>query len=272
MKNHSSRFRLRRLAPGLRPGVQLHSRRSVFHVRHRPVRRLPGHAVRLLLAPGLGRRRLGQAHRGAAKGIDNRLRLSFTEQGLSITGGCNTQFGGYRYDKGVLQVAQLAATMKACEPGLMALDAEVGQRIKGDLRASVATDAPEPVLQLLAQDGAVLKFTGEPTPETRYGSKGETMFLEVAAKRVKCSHPMIPNYQCLQVRERRYSESGVQQPATDKWHPLYQSIDGYEHRDGVRTVLRVKQYDWKNPPADAPSKVYVLDMVVEQDMSGKKPK
>ena len=50
------------------------------------------------------------------KGIDNRLRLSFTEQGLSITGGCNTQFGGYRYDKGVLQVAQLAATMKACEP------------------------------------------------------------------------------------------------------------------------------------------------------------
>lgn len=206
------------------------------------------------------------------KGIDNRLRLSFTEQGLSITGGCNTQFGGYRYDKGVLQVAQLAATMKACEPRLMALDAEVGQRIKGDLRASVATDAPEPVLQLVAQDGAVLKFTGEPTPETRYGSKGETMFLEVAAKRVKCSHPMIPNYQCLQVRERRYSESGVQQPATDKWHPLYQSIDGYEHRDGVRTVLRVKQYDWKNPPADAPSKVYVLDMVVEQDMSGKKPK
>ena len=272
MKNHSSRFRLRRLAPGLRPGVQLHSRRSVLHVRHLLVRRLPGHAVRLLLAPGLGRRRLGQAHRGAAKGIDNRLRLSFTEQGLSITGGCNTQFGGYRYDKGVLQVAQLAATMKACEPSLMALDAEVGQRIKGDLRASVATDAPEPVLQLVAQDGAVLKFTGEPTPETRYGSKGETMFLEVAAKRVKCSHPMIPNYQCLQVRERRYSESGVQQPATDKWHPLYQSIDGYEHRDGVRTVLRVKQYDWKNPPADAPSKVYVLDMVVEQDMSGKKPK
>ena len=46
--------------------------------------------------------------------------------------------------------------MKACEPSLMALDAEVGQRIKGDLRASVATDAPEPVLQLVAQDGAVL--------------------------------------------------------------------------------------------------------------------
>ncbi|WP_308426019.1 DUF4377 domain-containing protein [Pseudomonas brenneri] len=36
----------------------------------------------------------------------------------------------------------------------------------------------------------------------------------------------------------------------------------------MRTVLRVKEYDWKNPPADAPSKVYVLDLVVEQDASG----
>ena len=168
-------------------------------------------------------------------------------------------------------MAQLAATMKACEPSLMALDAEVGQRIRATCAPRSPPTRPNPCCNWSPRT-APCSFTGEPTPETRYGSKGETMFLEVAAKRVKCSHPMIPNYQCLQVRERRYSESGVQQPATDKWHPLYQSIDGYEHRDGVRTVLRVKQYDWKNPPADAPSKVYVLDMVVEQDMSGKKPK
>ncbi|KAG0930053.1 hypothetical protein G6F31_017142 [Rhizopus arrhizus] len=104
---------------------------------------------------------------------------------------------------------------------------------------------------------------------TLYGSAGETIFLEVAAKKAECSHPMIPNYQCLMVRERRYNEAGVQQPTQDKWHPLYQSIEGFEHKDGVRTVLRVKRYDWKNPPADAPSKVYVLDMVVEQDASKK---
>lgn len=79
---------------------------------------------------------------------------------------------------------------------------------------------------------------------------------------------MIPDYQCLQVRERRYDDAGLQLPTRDKWHPLYQSIEGFEHRDGVRTVVRVKQYDWKNPPADAPSTVYVLDLVVEQDASG----
>ena len=149
-------------------------------------------------------------------------------------------------------------------------DAEIGQRLKGDLRATLSGESTEPALELVAQDGSVLKFVGEPTPETLYGSAGETMFLEVAPKRADCSHPMIPRYQCLMVRERRYNDAGVQLPPQEDWHPLYQSIEGYDHRDGVRTVLRVKRYDWKNPPADAPSKVYVLDLVVEQDASGKK--
>jgi heat shock protein HslJ len=202
-------------------------------------------------------------------GIEHQLRLSFTEDALNVRGGCNTQFGGYRYKDGVLHVSNLASTMKACEQSLMQLDAEIGQRLKGDLRASLAGDSAEPALELVAQDGSVLKFVGEPTPETLYGTEGQLMFLEVAAKRAECSHPMIPNYQCLMVRERRYNDAGIQLPAQDEWRPLYQSIEGFEHKEGVRTVLRVKRYDWKNPPADAPSKVYVLDMVVEQDASGK---
>lgn len=204
------------------------------------------------------------------KGIEQPLRLSFSADAMNIRGGCNGQFGGYTYKDGVLHVANLASTMKACEQSLMQLDAEIGRRLKGDLRATLAGDASEPSLTLVAQDGSVLKFVGEPTPETLYGSAGETIFLEVAAKRTQCSHPMIPNYQCLMVRERRYNDSGVQLPPQEEWHPLYQSVEGYDHRDGVRTVLRVKRYDWKNPPADAPSKVYVLDMVVEQDASGRK--
>lgn len=198
------------------------------------------------------------------------MRLSFTADALNVRGGCNAQFGGYTYKNGVLQVANLASTMKACEPSLMTLDAEIGQRLKGDLRATLGGDPAEPALELVTRDGSVLKFVGEPTPETLYGSAGEIMFLEVAPKRADCSHPMIPRYQCLMVRERRYNDAGVQLPPQEDWHPLYQSIEGYDHRDGVRTVLRVKRYDWKNPPADAPSKVYVLDMVVEQDASGKK--
>lgn len=202
-------------------------------------------------------------------GIEHQLRLTFSKDALNIRGGCNAQFGGYSFKNGVLHVENLASTMKACDQSLMQLDAEIGQRLKGDLRATLSGDTAEPGLELVAKDGSVLKFVGEPTPETLYGSTGEIMFLEVSAKKAECSHPMIPNYQCLMVRERRYNEAGIQQPAQDKWHPLYQSIEGFEHKDGVRTVLRVKRYDWKNPPADAPSKVYVLDMVVEQDAGRK---
>ena len=206
---------------------------------------------------------------GLDNGVERKLRLNFFDKKLNISGGCNAQFGGYSYEDGVLKVQPLASTLMACDKRLMDLDAQVGRLFKGDLRTAITTTGPEPELQLTAQDGSVLKFQGEATPETRYGSKGEIKFLEVAAKTVKCSHPLIPNYQCLQVRERRYDDAGLQLPTEGAWHPLYQPIEGYEHHDGVRTVLRVKQYAWKNPPADAPSHVYVLDLVVEQDASGK---
>ncbi|WP_248920401.1 META and DUF4377 domain-containing protein [Pseudomonas entomophila] len=211
----------------------------------------------------------GKPIAGLDNGFERKLRLNFFDSKLNISGGCNTQFGGYSYQDGVLKVQSLASTLMACDKRLMDGDAPIGRLFKGDLRTAITGAAPEPVLQLTTQDGSVLKFQGEATPETRYGSKGEIKFLEVAAKPVKCSHPLIPNYQCLQVRERRYDDAGLQLPTQDAWHPLYQSIEGYEHHDGVRTVLRVKQYAWKNPPADAPSQVYVLDLVVEQDASGK---
>ncbi|EXX95478.1 PF14302 domain protein [Bordetella holmesii CDC-H635-BH] len=200
-------------------------------------------------------------------GVERGLRLSFTQDALSIQGGCNTQFGGYRLAAGVLSVAHLAGTMKACEPALMRLDADVAGVLKGDMRLRRSGDAAAPELTLTAPDGSVLRFAGEPTAETRYGGPGETVFLEVAAATVACNHPMMPGQRCLQVRERRYSESGVALPAQEDWHPLYQTIEGYQHHDGVRTVLRVKRYERKNPPADASATVYVLDMVVEQQLS-----
>jgi hypothetical protein len=59
-------------------------------------------------------------------GVEHQLRLSFTQDALNIRGGCNAQFGGYTYKNGVLQVANLASTMKACDQSLMRLDAEIG--------------------------------------------------------------------------------------------------------------------------------------------------
>ncbi len=211
----------------------------------------------------------GQPLAALQTGLQQPLKLLFNQDGMSIQGGCNTQFGGYRHQGGLLQVANLASTMKACEPALMKLDAEMGRLMKGDMQARLEGQGSDPRLVLVAQDGSVLTFTGEPTPETRYGSPAERIFLEVAPERVACNDPLIRNRQCLQVRERKYSEAGVLLPAQGPWEPLYASIQGYTHQDGARAVLRVNRYDWKNPPADASSKVYVLDMVVEQHAPGR---
>src|SRR2546427_3924036 len=52
-----------------------------------------------------------------------------------------------------------------------------------------------------------------------------------------------------------------------KFENFYGNIEGYTHEDGVRNVVRVKRYEVKNPPADAPSQAYVLDMRSEEHTS-----
>ncbi len=119
--------------------------------------------------------------------------------------------------------------MKACEPALMRLDAEVARLFKGDMRLAQSGDAAAPRLQLTAADGSVLTFAGDPTPETRYGGPGTTVFLEVAAQRVQCKHPLIPDHRCLQVRERRDSESGVALPPQEVFDRLVDgAAEGYD--------------------------------------------
>ena len=173
--------------------------------------------------------------------------------------------GGYTIDGDRLQVARMAATMMACtDPKLMALDQAIGKRLEAAQTIALrGDDAPQ--LTLTSADGEVLTFRGEATAETRYGGPGETAFLEVAAQTKPCSHPLIPDKQCLQVRELHYDERGIKTGTPGDWQPLYQDIEGYEHADGVRNVVRVKRYAIKNPPADGSSIAYVLDMVVESE-------
>ena len=61
----------------------------------------------------------------------------------------------------------------------------------------------------------------------------------------------------------KFDDKGLKQGEPGKFENFYGNIEGYTHEDGVRNVVRVKRYEVKNPPADAPSQAYVLDMVVE---------
>lgn len=192
---------------------------------------------------------------------DKPVTLDFADGRLSVSNTCNRLGGGYTLENGTLKVGAMASTMMACtDKALMALDEAVSSRLQGELKTAQDADG---TLTLTTAKGDVLVFAPEPTAETRFGGPGETVFLEVAAKTEKCSHPLIPDYQCLQVREVKFDDKGLKQGEPGKFENFYGTIEGYTHEDGVRNVVRVKRFAVKNPPADAPSQAYVLDMVVE---------
>ncbi len=94
------------------------------------------------------------------------------------------------------------------------------------------------------------------------------MFLEIAPQSKPCTHPLVPNRQCLQVREVHFDDKGLRTGEQEGWQPLYQDIEGFDHVEGTRNVVRLKRYTMRNPPADASSVAYVLDMVVESEDVG----
>lgn len=197
---------------------------------------------------------------------DQPLQLDFPDGRISVSNACNRLGGSYRVEGGKLQVDAMMHTMMACpDPALMALDGAIDKHLHDDPALTLQTEGDTPHLTLVTASGDTLQFNGQPTAETRYGSTGEREFLEVAAQTVPCNHPLMPAQQCLKVRERHYDAQGLTAGTPGEWQPLNQDIEGYTHQPGVRNVLRVKRYTIQNPPADASSSAYVLDMVVESE-------
>lgn len=194
------------------------------------------------------------------------LKLSFNGDNLGVSGGCNHVGAGFKLAGDRIEIGAFRTTLMACQDQrLMQMDSAISEQLKGSARFAIEGEAPQPRLLLTTASGAKLALSGEPTAETRYGSAGTTMFLEVDSQLRKCSHPLIPNYQCLWVRERKYDDNGIALKPSDEWHFLYQNIEGYTHEAGIRNVVRVKKFDIKNPPADASSVAYVQDMVIESE-------
>jgi len=191
---------------------------------------------------------------------DKALQLDFADGRIGVSNACNRIGGSYRLNGESLSVDSMMMTQMACaDSALMRSDLAISQRLEagGALRLDAAN-----ALTYTTTAGDVLRLAGEPTADTRFGGPGEQVFLEVAAERVSCPHAMIPDYRCLRVREISYDDNGLKQ-REGEWQFLYQDIEGYSHEPGVRNVLRLKRYAIANPPADASSVAYVLDMIVE---------
>ncbi|MBV7482933.1 META and DUF4377 domain-containing protein [Bordetella sp. BOR01] len=197
------------------------------------------------------------------------LRLSFADNRLSVSGLCNRLGASYAIQGDRLKISQVVGTMMACsEPGLMQYEQAFSQRLPQAASWHIDQGQDGPTLTLGFADGAQWTLAGTPTDQTRFGSAGQTIFLEVAAQRVACSHPLIPDTQCLQVREIQYDANGLKTGHGD-WQAFYSDIEGYTHEPGVRNVLRIKRYERQQVPADASRYAYVLDMVVESAQEGR---
>ena len=221
-------------------------------------------------ALGANHWKLAEAHDAQGRALqallvraDARVQLDFTDGRVAVSNTCNRMGGGFAVEGNQLRFSRFASTMMACvDPKLAALDQEVGKRFEGALTAETPHAA---TLKLTTATGDVLVFKGEPTAETRYGGPGEKAFLEVAAETKPCSHPLIPDKQCLQVRELQYDDQGLKVGTPGEFQNFYADIEGYKHEPGIRNVLRVKRFKRNPVPADASDTAYVLDMVVESE-------
>ncbi len=202
--------------------------------------------------------------------VPRALQLNFDSERVAVARLCNALSASYRLQGSALQVGPVRGTLMACpDAAAMALEQKVGQRLPQASGWSIVPPASgtagTPVLTLTFADGGQWLLDGTPTDATRYGSAGERMFIEVAPERVSCSHPLIPQYQCLQVRSVEYDANGLK-TRVGAWENWYGDIQGYTHQPGVRNVLRIQRYKAKDVPADASAYVYVLDMTVESEL------
>lgn len=190
--------------------------------------------------------------------------LKLDKDVFNISTGCNNLRGNYVLDQNRLTSSNLVGTLKACQPNLMAQEGGVKKLFSDTVRVAVNYDVPEQLV-LTGKNGDTWIFAGTLTPEATYGSAGQKVFLEVAPYRESCSHPVIADFKCLKVRDLTYDTQGIK-TNVGNWYYLYEPIQGYEHKDGVRTVLRLKKFIRQNAPADVSQVALVQDMVVESEV------
>lgn len=200
---------------------------------------------------------------GLPPGRDRPVVLNFAGSRLNVQGPCNRLIGGYQVmADNQITVNAGASTMMACHPALMKADSALSNLLAKPLQVRMNV-RPSARLQLVSPNGT-LNFTGEPTPESLYGP-GTTVFLEIAAESVACPNPPSPSTRCLRYRERHYDDKGLPVGTPGEWKTLTMNIEGFTHREGIRNVLRVKQFQRPASTSGAPSNLYVLDLVVESE-------
>lgn len=191
--------------------------------------------------------------------------VDFSDGRLSIHGSCNRLGSSYTLKGKQLKADRFMSTMMACPEPAMKQDGAMASFFNEQVLTYNIQQQATPVLSITNSKGETLRFVGETTAETKYGSNPETIFLAVSHKKQACTSG-VQKHDCLLVKEVRFNENGLKTHEDKNWTTFHDQIEGFTHRADTDTVLRIKRFTRQNVPADASKYAYVLDMVVEQAM------
>jgi heat shock protein HslJ len=180
----------------------------------------------------------------------DRVRLEFREGRLSADSGCNKGTGAFRIQGDALVVEQMATTRSACVGPAAAYEAVFFAFLGAHPRIRFEADGDELVLVGTGSAAGSLRFRAQPMPSANAVQK----FIYVAAERVPCRGVSTTTGDCLQVRAT----------PDEPWRAFNGEIIGFTPEPGIEYRLRVLEDPVPNPPADASSRRWYLDLVVEQ--------
>ena len=199
-------------------------------------------------------------------GAPKPLVLNFDANGnIHVSTSCNGMNSSWKANSNLLETGSFAMTMMACSENAMQQE-NVAKSIflSGKTPFVLNLDNPDaPTLTLTASDAKQYIFTGKMTPENKYQTEGETIFLEISPQTKQCTG--VAPQTCLQVREIKYAENGVKTQVDKDWTLFYSGIEGFTHNPAERQVVRIKRYEIKNPAADQSKYAYVQDMIIERE-------
>lgn len=192
--------------------------------------------------------------------------LNFSTDGrLSISTSCNTLGSNWKVENNQIIAGQFMSTMMACPDNYMKQENIASSWFENRKTPFLLNlnNPDQPTLTLTTNAGEKIVLTGSMTPEAKYNSAGETIFLEISPETKECTG--VAKQTCLQVREIKYSESGIKTQVDKDWTLFYDKIDGFNHTPNERQIIRVKRFELKNPAADQSKYAYVYDMAVERE-------
>lgn len=193
------------------------------------------------------------------------LVLNFDDQGrLSIATSCNGMGSSWKVENNQIVTGPLMGTQMACAEASMQQE-RIAKDLFNERKAPFILDlkdSQQPTLTVISATGQKYVFTGKMTPESKYQTQAETIFLEISPETKPCTG--VAPQTCLQVREVKYSESGIKTQVDKDWTLFYDQIEGFTHNPNERQIIRVKRYEIKHPAADQSKYAYIHDMTVER--------